>query len=261
MPLPAPPDQVGGARRVVHEQHLLPGLAAVPGAEHAALGVGAPHMAQHGHEYDVGVGGIDDDPRDLSHVTQPHELPALARVGRHEHAATVHYVIARVPFPGAHPDDVRVRRCERDGADRRRRLVLEDRFPRIAPVDRLPYAARRRTDVVQVAVSRHADHGGHTTTGHRGAEVSELEVVERIRTADRGHLRRLLLFHPAPTLRRSRRGEHERQEQTADTGLTESHAAHRTSSSGGSSRDTKTRQRALGRCGLIYRRAQRASSV
>src|SRR5206468_8629874 len=132
-----------------------------------------------------------------------------------------------------HPNDVRVRRCERDGADRRRRLVLEDRFPRIAPVDRLPYAARRRTEVLQVAISRNADHGGHTTTGHRGAEVSELEVVERIRTADRGHLRRLLLFHPAPTLRRSRRGERERQEQTAETGLTESHAAHRTSSSGG----------------------------
>src|SRR2546422_627299 len=121
----------------------------------------------------VGIGGIDHDPGDLSDIAEAHELPALARVGRHEDAAAVHDVVPRVLFSGADPHDVRVRGRERDGTDRRRRLVLEHRLPRIAAVGRLPYAAGRRADVVQVAVSGDAHDGGNTAARHRGAEVAE----------------------------------------------------------------------------------------
>src|SRR2546422_11429523 len=50
----------------------------------------------------------------LAHVAQAHELPGLARVGRHEDPAAIDHVVARIPFPGAHPYDVRVRGRERD---------------------------------------------------------------------------------------------------------------------------------------------------
>jgi len=222
--------QIRGARRVVDEQHLLPALAPVRGPEHASLCIGCPHVPQRAHEYDVGIGRIDHDPGDLADVAQTHELPALARVGRHEDAAAVHDVVPRVPLPGAHPHDIRVRRSERYGTDRRGRLVLEDRLPRIAAIDRLPYAARRGADVVHVAVSRYADDGGHAPAGHRGAEIAELEVVERIRAAHRRHVGRLFLLHFAATLPGDRESEGERQECTVGDGLTASQAVHRTSS-------------------------------
>jgi len=56
-------------------------------------------VALGGHEDDVGIGGIDHDPRDLADVAEAHELPALARIGRHEDPAAIHHVVARVPFP------------------------------------------------------------------------------------------------------------------------------------------------------------------
>ncbi len=152
--------QVRGTGRVVHEQHLLPCLAAVRGAVHAALGVGRPHVAQCGHEDNVRIGGIDHDLGNLAHVAQSHKLPALARIGRHEDPAAIHHVVPRVRLPGADPHDVGVRGRERHGADRRRRLIFEDGLPRITAIDRLPYAARCGADVVHVAVSRHADDGG-----------------------------------------------------------------------------------------------------
>src|SRR2546422_2183364 len=166
----------------------------------------------------------------LAHVAQAHELPGLARVGRHEDPPAIDHVVARIAFPGAHPYDVRVRGRERHSADRRCRLVLEDRLPRIAAIDRLPYAARCGADVVHVAVSRHADDGGHAPAGNGGSEITELEIVERICTAHRRQVGRLFLLHFAATLPRGRESEGEIQECTVDGGLTESQAVHRTCS-------------------------------
>src|SRR2546422_10676672 len=166
----------------------------------------------------------------LAHVAQAHELPGLARVGRHEDPAAIDHVVARIPFPGAHPYDVRVRGRERHGADRRRRLIFEDGLPRIPAVGRLPYVSRRGANVVEVAVSGHAHHRGHAPAGHRGAEVAELEVVERIRAAHRRYVGRLFLLHFAATLPRGRESEGEVQDCTADDGLTASQAVHRTCS-------------------------------
>src|SRR2546430_12235370 len=85
--------EIGAPGRVVHEQHLVPGLAAVVGAIHAPVGAGRPGVAYGGDEHDVGVRGIDDDTRDLSDLAQPPELPALAGVGRVVDAVAVDDVV------------------------------------------------------------------------------------------------------------------------------------------------------------------------
>ena len=222
--------QVGHARRVVHEQHLLPRLAAVRGAEHAPIGVGGPHVAQRPDQDDVRVEGVDHDPRDLPDVAETHELPGLARVGRHEHTAAVHHVVARVPLACPHPHDIGVRRRQGEGTNRCRRLVFEHGLPGIAAIGRLPHAARGCPDVVRAPIAGHADDGRHATTAHRGPEVSELQVVERVRSHRRGRGRRGRgsgsLFRPGATLRRGGQGER-RHEHAAEAGLTESRAMHR----------------------------------
>src|SRR5439155_19123852 len=110
--------------------------------------------------------------------------------------------------------------------------ILEHGLPRIATVGRLPYAARRRADVVHVAVSGYTHDGGHSAASHRGAEVAELEVVQGISAQGPRCIGRR--FHTAATLRRGggrdRQGESEAQERALGSGLTESHAAHRTNS-------------------------------
>ena len=73
-------DEIGAPGGVVHEQHLLPGLAAVAGAIHAAVGTRSPGVAYRRDEHDVGVRGVDDDARDLPHVGEPREFPALPRI-------------------------------------------------------------------------------------------------------------------------------------------------------------------------------------
>ena len=62
--------RVGGIEREVDRagvfvfvEHLLPGVAAIGGAEDAALGVGAVGVAEHGREEAIGIARIDEDAR------------------------------------------------------------------------------------------------------------------------------------------------------------------------------------------------------
>src|SRR5205807_10321395 len=115
--------------------------------------------------------------------------------------------------------------------DRRRRLVLEHRLPRVAAVRRLPHAAGAGSDVIRVPVARHADNGRDATTAHRWPQIAELHVVERVGSHGRGRGRGDgSLFRPATTLRGRGQRERHRYEQAAETGLTESRAMHRTNS-------------------------------
>ena len=231
-------DEIGDAGRVVDEQHLVPRLAAVRRAKHAALRIGRPHVAQRRHEHHVGIGRIDHDAADLPHVAETHELPALARVGRHEDAAAIHHIVARIAFARPHPHDVRVRRSQGERTDRRRRLVFEHRLPRVAAVRRLPHAAGGGPDVIRVPVTGHSDHRRDATTAHRWPQIAELHVVERVGSHGHGHGRGRgwgdgSLFRPATTLRGRGQSECHRYEQAAETGWTESRAMHRTNSFGG----------------------------
>ena len=122
-------------------------LAAVPGAVDAAFRVGAEGVAEHRGEGDVGILRVDDHGPDLAFLL-PDVRPGLAGVGRLVDAVARGHVAADVGLARADVDDVRVGRRHGDRADRRDRLVVEDRLPGEAAVARLPDAARGRGGVV-----------------------------------------------------------------------------------------------------------------
>ena len=116
-------------------------LAAVGRAEDAALRVRAVRMAEHRDEDAVGIARIDGDLRDLLAVAQAEVRPGLAGVGGLVDAVADGEVGALQAFAAADVDDVRVRRRDRERADRAGRLVVEDRLPGAAVVGR---SSRRR---------------------------------------------------------------------------------------------------------------------
>src|SRR5260370_38655248 len=69
---------VDAAGAVVEVENFLPGLAAVAGAEDAALGVSAVGMAESGDERDIGIRGRDDESADVASIFQPDGVPRLA---------------------------------------------------------------------------------------------------------------------------------------------------------------------------------------
>ena len=104
---------VDAAGVLVLVEHLLEGLAAVGGAEEAALRVGAVRMAQHRDEQAVRVARIDDDLRNLLAVAQAQVRPGLAGVGGLVDAVAGGEVGALQPLAAADVDDVRDSRAPR----------------------------------------------------------------------------------------------------------------------------------------------------
>ena len=87
-------------------------------------------------------------------------------------------VAADVGLARADPDDVGVGRRHRDRADRRYRLLVEDRLPLQAAVDRFPHAAGCGRSPVDARVAGNAGHARHAASGSR-ADQAVLEVGVR----------------------------------------------------------------------------------
>ena len=166
--------QLGAAAALVGVEDALPGLAAVGGPEDAALGVLAPLLALGGDVGDVGVGGMQDDAADALGLVEPQVMPGAAGVERAVDAVADRSAVARVAFAGAHPDDVRVAPEDRDGADRRHRLVVEDRLEGQAAVGRLPDAAGRAPDVDHLGVRFHRRDGDDAAAHRRRSDRARL---------------------------------------------------------------------------------------
>ena len=164
---------VGAARVLVHEQDLLPGGAAVGGAEDAALRLRPVGVAQRTRERDVRVRGVHDKPRNPPRLLQPHERPRPPCVHGLVDALADRDVAADLALAGARPDHVGVRRGHRQRTDRLDRLAVEDRVPVHAPVGRLVDAARRRAHVVGVWVARDARRRAEAVP--LGADVAPFE--------------------------------------------------------------------------------------
>src|SRR6185437_15689994 len=83
---------------VVYEENFLPGLAAISGAEDAALSVGGPGVPEYAYQHNIGITGIDDDIGDLSCIAQAHKFPGGSGVRGEEDAFAGYHVIANVLF-------------------------------------------------------------------------------------------------------------------------------------------------------------------
>ena len=141
--------KIHGAGATVAEQYFLPGLAAIPGAEDAALGVGAVGVAERRNVDQVGIGGVHANARDRLRIGEAHVLPGLAGVDGFVHAVALHDVAAQFGFAHADVDHVGIGFGDRHGADRRAlQLTVGDRAPGQAAIGGLPQTAAGGAEVV-----------------------------------------------------------------------------------------------------------------
>ena len=118
---------VRAAGVLVLVEDLLERPAAVGRAINSAFLIGAVRMPEYRHEEPVGVARIDGDLRNLLPVAQTEMHPGLAGVGGFVDAVARREVGPLQPLAAPHVHDIGVRRRHRYGADRARRLIVEDR--------------------------------------------------------------------------------------------------------------------------------------
>ena len=125
---------------------------------------------------------MEDDAGDvLGLLRAPGGVQVLAAVERAVDAVADRDAVARVPLARAHPDDVRIGLVDGDGADRGDRLVVEDRRPGEAAVDRLPDAAGGAAGVQDVGIGLDDVDRRHAAAHGGGADRARLEAGEQIR--------------------------------------------------------------------------------
>ena len=170
--------EVDRAGVLVLVEHLLERDAAVGGAEHAALLVRSVRMAERRDEQARRILRVDDDRADLARVPQAEVVPRPAGVARAIDPVADREIGALQPFAAADVDDVRIRRRDRDRADRLRRLAVEDRRPRQPVVGALPDAAVVDADVEQVRLLRHAGRADGAPAAIRADRSPAHRVVQ-----------------------------------------------------------------------------------
>src|SRR5205085_1461034 len=172
---------VDPAAVAVAEQHPLPGLAAIPGAEDPALIVGPERVAERGDEHDIRVSRVDDDGADVPAVPQTQVLPGLAGIERLVYAVAIGDVAARAGLAGADIDDVVIRVGDRDRSDRGDLLLVEDRLPGAPGVGALPDPTGHRTEIPGCRIPRHAAHRHHSAAAER-PDLPPFHAAEALRT-------------------------------------------------------------------------------
>ena len=165
---------VGAPGVLVHEEHLLPAVAAVHGAEDAPLRLRPVGMPKGADVDDVGIGRMDGEPGNAPGLLQPHERPAPPRVGGLVDALSHRDVAADLPLASTRPDDVGVGHGHAQRTDRLNRLVVENSVPVHAAVGGLVDAPGGRPEIVGVRVAR--DAGGRGEAVALGPDVAPLEV-------------------------------------------------------------------------------------
>src|SRR5262249_11877773 len=131
----------GAAGREIRSlQDEAPGLAAIARLVDAAVRAVAPELAGYAGIDCIARFGVDQDPDDVLGLAKPHVRPVLAAVGRLVNAVADGDGVAHPGFSGPHPDVLRLRRIDRDRADRLHAHLVEDRLERRAAVLRLPDA-------------------------------------------------------------------------------------------------------------------------
>ena len=150
---------IDAAGVLVLEQDLGPGLAAVGGAEDAALLIRPVRMPKRSHENDAGIARVDDQLADRAGVAQAHVLPGFARVERFVDAVAGGGIAADAAFAGADIDDVGIGRRHGQAADGGRLLVVEDGLPGGGAIRGFPDAAAGGAEVVSGGIAGDARGG------------------------------------------------------------------------------------------------------
>ena len=194
LPLGAPGAGVEDARVVrvhldVHHagalgevEHLLPGGAAVQGAEDAAVLVRPEDVSERRRVGDIRIGRMDRDGADLAGVPQADVLPGLAGVGGAVDPVAHGDVAARAGRPGSDIDHIRVGGRHRDRAHGAHAEETVGHIrPVVAGVPGLVHAAAGAAEVVGQRIAGDPDRrGGAAAAGEAdGAELHPFGVLGR----------------------------------------------------------------------------------
>ena len=157
-------------------EDVLPRLAAVVGAEDAALLVRAPQVTHRRNVHDVRVARMDEDAPDVLRGVEAHVAPGVPGVGGLVDAVAPAGRLPVLRLPGADPDQVWVGLVEGDVADGAGRLVVEERRPRGAVVLGLPDASGPGRDVEDLRLRLDDGEVGDAPAHERGADLAVLQV-------------------------------------------------------------------------------------
>src|SRR5580658_1870019 len=147
-------------------------LTAIGGAEHAALLLRPGGATEHAGEDDIGIRRMDDDAADSPRLRQPHVLPGSTGIRGLVDSVAHHVTVADRPgLTGPCPHRARLGRCDRECSDGCDILLVEDRFPAVAAIDRLPYPAGGGPGVVDARIARDCGDGRYPVADLRPHET------------------------------------------------------------------------------------------
>ena len=159
--------EIGGTGVFVLIKNFLKSLAAVGGAEDAALGVWTIRMAFGGDENAVGIFRIDENRGDLLRVAETEMRPGFSRVGGFVNAIAGGKIGALQTFAAADVNDIGIGRCDGQRADGAGGLVVENRIPGVSKIGGLPDAAVDGSHVENVGLVRDAGDGHGAASAER----------------------------------------------------------------------------------------------
>ena len=173
-------DHRAARREVLSREDLRPGLAAVGGLEHAAFVAVGPELSGRAGVHGVGGRRVDEDLDDPLGAREADVRPVLAAVDGLVDPVADRDAVARPGLARSDPDDLRIRRVDRDGADRLHGLLVEDGLVSRAAVDRLPDAAGGRSDEDRQAIAVAHGVDRRDAAAHRGrSDVAGAEAGDR----------------------------------------------------------------------------------
>src|SRR5690348_5899458 len=85
---------------------------------------------------------------------------------------------ANIALTSAGPDNIRVRRCDSQGPNRRDSLGIENGIPNVAPIDRFEHTTRRRPGIVDERVPSDTCLGADTVAV--GPDVTPVELAVQV---------------------------------------------------------------------------------
>jgi len=165
----------------VFRENFRPRFAAVACPENSPFRIWAKGVTKRGHEYDIWIIRMNDERADLARVAQPDIFPVLSGIDRFVNTGAVSGVPANGGFAGADVNSVVIGWRDREGADRRNVLLIKERRPIRAAVQRFPDSARNGAKVPGVRFPRHA-------LNRQGASTAEWSDLSPLHSGEKSRI-------------------------------------------------------------------------
>ena len=133
-------------------------------------------MSEHRDENAIGIVRVNQNVRNLLAVAQPQVRPGVSAVGGSVNSIAGGKIGAPQAFAAADINYVRVRRSDRQRADRAGRLFIENRNPGAAGVGALPHAAVIHADVKKIGLAGNA-RGGDGASSAEWPDAAPLQIL------------------------------------------------------------------------------------